>query len=111
MKPLIALLLAGAVVWGCTMAVHNARADDATGPLWEIQAWVVANNDPEQKVAVGKYAGDEKNITKFPTEAACLEFVKTDKALKARIDSGNDKAAKWKPPGHIVLVCTPDNSV
>ena len=113
-KPIIALLLGAALVWSCTMAIHNSRAAEAptvTAPSWYIAAWVVADKDPDVKVVVGKYSTDMKTPNTYPTEAACKEFVKTDKQLKEKVVLANKKAADWKPAGHLVLICTVDNSV
>ena len=113
-KPLIALLVGAALVWGCSMAVHMAHADEAptvTEPSWYIAAWVVVDNDPETKIPVGKYSTDMKTPNTYPDEAACKAFVKTDKQLKEKIAQANKKAAQWKPAGHLVLICTVDNSI
>lgn len=81
MKKSLAIMLFGAaLVWGCTMYVHSARAaDDVVGPApkWKITTLV---HDPDGDISL-VYGSRKDGTIYFDNEKACKEALKSDKKL------------------------------
>ena len=106
-KPLAIMLLGAALVWGCTMGVKYAPAEDAPAPKWFIEAVITDPGGVEHHV--GKYGNDDMTATRlFDNEAACIKFTQTDKLFKERTRKGFE-IIKVKYPGHtLTFTCVPD---
>ena len=105
---MIVMLLGALLVWGCTMWVHSAHADDeAATPKWYIEATITDPTGTEHKVGV--YATDDQKAPRlFDDEAACIKFTKTDKQFRERTKKGFE-IIKQKYPGHtLAYECKPD---
>jgi len=107
-KPLIVMLIGAALVWGCTMWVHNARADDeASAPKWYIAATITDPEGGEHKVGI--YATDDQKMPRlFDTEADCIKFTKTDKLYLERSKKGFEIVKRMYPGHRLAYECKPD---
>ena len=100
-KPLAIMLLGAALVWGCTMGVKYARADDVVGPVpkWKITLQV---HDPDQGDVGLVYGNQQTGPVYFASEKECLAAIKADKKfleiLKKVLDFAKQRKASVEPP-------------
>lgn len=109
-RPLVWMIVGALAVWGCTMAVHKARADDIAGPKWKIV--IVLANTKTNDVIKLTYGSQAEGPHWYATEVECQTARQGgDKKLAEGLAKLLEQLKKDKAPVNVETGCVTDNSI